>query len=502
VVAELDLDLDAQYHVAGNRKEQGASGRAVGPTCARELGGFMTVAAQHPTVVRDHCLAPVRTVDAPLDGARGKYGRLFPDLAAFDADEEFLLRLGGGDGPCDAGLSAGPGATPSDDARVAAGWPLFGQFIAHDITADRSLLLRHADPSHLANFRSPRANLEGIYGDGPAGNPFLYDHMDPAKLLLGANDLGQSGDLPRNSQGVALIGDPRNDVHVFVSQLHLAMLKAHNVLVDRLREDGEPEAEVFESARRAATWHYQWVIVNEFLPVVVGPALMEELLAEGRRWYRPEGQAWIPVEFADAAFRYGHSQIRRDYRLRAGEPALPLFPDLLGFRPVPASRTVDWSQLFPFPGRPAPQPSKKIDGRLVRSLIDLPAAITGEVEVSAYHSLAVRDLQRGQAYGLPSGEALSRAVGVAPLSAAEIGLGALGWAGETPLWYYLLKEAEVRCDGDRLGPLGGRIVAEVLLGIIDLDPESYRAVDPTWQPTLPAATPEAFSLTDLLGTAA
>jgi hypothetical protein len=452
--------------------------------------------AAHPTIARDHCLAPSRSVEAPADGARGRYGRLFPNVAAFDADEEFLLRLGGGDGPCDAGLAA---AAEGDDARVAAGWPLFGQFIAHDITADRSLLLRHADPGQAVNFRSPRANLEGLYGDGPAGNPFLYQRDDPAKLLLGANDRGEPGDLPRNSQGVALIGEPRNDVHLFVSQLHLAMIKVHNLLVDRLREDGELEAEVFESARRATTWHYQWVIVNEFLPVVVGEELMEELLADGPRWYRPEGQTWIPVEFADAAYRYGHSQVRRDYRLREGGPTVPLFPDLVGFQPVPASRTVEWSQLFQFPGRPAPQPSKKIDGRLARSLIELPKALTGDADTGASHSLAVRDLQRGQAYGLSSGEALSRALGIQPLSAAEISLGKLGWAGDTPLWYYLLKEADVRCDGDRLGPLGGRIVAEVLLGIIDRDPESYRAVNPAWQPTLPAATSGAFSLSDLLG---
>jgi hypothetical protein len=460
----------------------------------------MAVAAPHPPVVRDHCLAPSRAIDAPLDSARGKYGWLFPGVAAFDADEDFLLRLGGADGPCDAGVAVDD-AAEGDDARGAAGWPLFGQFIAHDITADRSLLLRHADSDHVANFRSPRANLECLYGDGPAGSPFLYDRDDQAKLLVGTNDRGEPCDLPRNAQGIALIGDPRNDVHVFVSQLHLAMLKVHNLLVDRLREDGEPEAEVFDAARRAATWHYQWVIVNEFLPVVVGEDLMHELLTSGPRWYRPEGRAWIPFEFADAAYRYGHSQVRRGYRLQAGGPVLPLFPDLLGFKPVPAGRMVDWSQLFGFSGRPVPQASKKIDGRLARSLIALPAAITGAVEVSAYHSLAFRDLRRGQAYGMPSGETLSREVGIEPLSATDVGLGDLGWAGETPLWYYLLKEAEVRCDGDRLGPLGGRIVAEVLLGIIDLDPESYRAVDPAWQPTLPAADPDAFSVTDLLGAA-
>jgi hypothetical protein len=454
----------------------------------------MVVAVPHPTIARDHCLAPARNADAPMRGVSSKYGRLFPEVAAFTSDEEFLIRLGQREGPCDS-----PDAEAvDDDAGVAAGWPLLGQFIAHDITADRSLLLQRADAEHIANFRTPRANLECLYGDGPVGSPFLYDRNDPAKLLIGRNDQDLPADLPRNSQGIAIIGDPRNDVHLFVSQLHLAMLRVHNLLVDRLREDGEPEAELFDAARRATTWHYQWVIVNDFLPTVVGQELTDSVQAKGPRYYEPEGPAYIPLEFADAAYRYGHSQIRPSYRLQADGPRLPLFPDLLGFRPVPASRRVDWSQLFAFTGRPAPQPSKKIDGRLAHSLIELPTAITGDVEVEAYHSLAVRDLQRGQAYGLPSGEALSRALGIQPLGPDDIGLRDLGWRDETPLWYYLLKEAQIRSGGDRLGPLGGRIVAEVMLGIIDRDPESYRAVQPGWRPTLPATRPGSFEMADLL----
>ena len=459
----------------------------------------MAIAGRHPAVVRDYCLAPSRSIDVPVEGAASKYGRMFPSVPAFTADEEFLIHLGRMAGPCDGGLFSEE-TDQTDDAGVAAGWPLFGQFVAHDITADRSLLLRHADGDHIANFRSPRANLECLYGDGPVGNPFLYDRDDPAKLLIGRNEQGAPGDVPRNAQGIAIIGDPRNDVHLFVSQLHLAMLKVHNLLVDRLREDGEREP--FEPARRAVTWHYQWIIANDLLPRLVGRELMDDLAAEGPRYYAPEGPSYIPLEFADAAYRYGHSQIRHRYRLQAGGPELPLFPDLIGFQPVPASRRVDWSQLFAFPGGPAPQRSKKIDGRLVRALIELPEAITGEVEVDAYRSLAVRDLQRGQAYGLPSGEALSRALGMEPLTADEIGLRELAWSGETPLWYYLLKEAEVRRDGDLLGPLGGRIVAEVLLGIIDRDPESYRAAQPDWRPTLPAVTPGSFEMADLLTAAA
>jgi hypothetical protein len=298
---------------------------------------------------------------------------------------------------------------------------------------------------------------------------------------------------------VALVGDPRNDVHLLMSQLHVAMLHLHNGLVDRLRGDGVAEAELFASARQAATWHYQWVLLTDFLPRMVGERLAAELLAGGARYYRPDpGGAWIPLEFADAAYRFGHSQVRDRYQVNRDAEPVPLLPDLLGFRPVPAALAVDWSYLFDLPGRPPAQRAKRIDGRLAASLIQLPRAITGVDGGDDHGSLAVRDLQRGQGVGLPSGEAVARRLGAEPLTPKEVGLGAVGWWQETPLWFYLLKEAEHRGDGERLGPVGGRLVGEVLVGIVDADGESYRAVDPGWRPTLPAARPGRFGLANLL----
>jgi Animal haem peroxidase len=448
-----------------------------------------TTTTPHPHPPRDHCLAPTRTVDAPL-GHGGQYGRLFPDLPELECDDQALLALGDEGGVCDS-------ASDCPDGTEAAGWPVFGQFIAHDITADRSPLALRTDPNAIENFRTPRANLESMYGAGPGGAPFLYDVDDSAKLLVGENELGRPDDLARNRQGVALLGDPRNDVHLLMSQLHLAFVHAHNALVDRLREDGVAEGELFEQAERAMRWHYQWLIVNDYLPSAVGPELMADLLDDGPRFYRPDGDTYLPVEFADAAFRYGHSQIRERYRLNDQSDDFAIFPDLVGFRPVPAERVVDWAYLFDLPDRPAAQRSKRIDGRLASGLIQLPRAVTGDVEVHAYHSLAGRDLQRSYALGLPSGEEVSRAMGIEPLTPEETGMSELGWTAETPIWLYFLKEAEAKADGQRLGPAGGRIVAEVLLGIIDADPGSYRSVDPHWQPTLPAAG-DKFDMGDLL----
>jgi len=441
-------------------------------------------------VARDHCLAPSRIVEAAPAAAR--YGRLLPDLPAHEADDEALLALGGVGGICDASAAISKITRLADDASGAAGWPFFGQFIAHDITADRSPLSIHADVTSLRNARTPRIDLESLYGAGPVGSPYLFDRDDPAKLLLGEGGF----ELPRNSQGTAIIGDPRNDVHLFVNQLHVAFLRAHNGLVDRMRADGEPEGDLYESARRSLRWHYQYVVVADYLPRLVGAELVESVLTQGPKLFNPPpGEAFIPLEFADAAFRYGHGQIRHAYRLQVGGPEYPLFPDLVGFGPVPADHRLDWSVIFDVPGQPKAQRAKKLDGRLPASLIGLPRQVTGDVEVAAYRSLAARDLQRGLATGLPSGEAVAAALGVDPLTPEEVGLRDFGG---TPLWLYTLKEAQFRAGGDRLGPVAGRIVAEVLIGLIRADPESYLSVDEQWRPTLPSVEAGRFGLADLL----
>ena len=288
--------------------------------------------------------------------------------------------------------------------------------------------------------------------------------------------------MQRNSEGVALIADPRNDSHLLISQMHLAMLKAHNAFVDEARLAGVANDCVFDKAARELRWHYQWTVINEFLPSLVGRTLADQVLREGPKCFRPDHGVFMPLEFADAAYRYGHSQIRHRYQLNLQSEPVPLFPDLLGFRAVPRECAVDWKLFFDSPRGPSAQRSKKIDGKLVRELIELPVAVTGECEIEDYHSLAVRDLQRGHGVGLPSGEAVARHIGITPITAEQIGLASVGWQGETPLWYYILREADVCAGGYRLGPVGGRIVAEVLIGLIDSDATSYRQNSGGWRP--------------------
>ncbi|HEX2442738.1 MAG TPA: peroxidase family protein [Vicinamibacterales bacterium] len=431
-----------------------------------------------------HCLAPGRErahSDARIGPA--SYARLFPDLPTFKADDAFLFALGRAGGLCDC---TDEDDEPSSLGSEAAGWPFFGQFVAHDITADRSAIGVVMDTERLRNARSPQLNLECLYGDGPVGHPYLFQRDDPAKLLTGIGGC----DVQRNGEGTAVIGDPRNDSHVLMSQMHLALVRAHNGFVDRARSSATPEPAVFETAARELRWHYQTAVLREFLPRLVGADLTRALLDGDRRFYHPVDGAYMPLEFADAAYRYGHGQIRHRYRLNDDSEPVPLFPDLIGFRPVSPGHRVDWSCLFDADGRPPADRAKKMDGRMVGALIALPVTLTGENEIEEFQSLAIRDLVRGQHVGLPSGEAVARRIGVPALTPDEVGARAAGWRDETPLWYYILREAAVCCDGNRLGPVGGRIVGEVLVGLLDLDAASVRHAPEDWTP--------AFSLIELL----
>lgn len=430
-----------------------------------------------------------------LATSSGKYGRMFEGLPCNECTPDSLLTLGRSGALLDAaqdGDDDDNGTSPTP-----AGWPIFGQFIAHNITADRSLLQAHANLGELRNFRTPSMNLESLYGAGPSGAPYMYDRHDTDKLLLGVTDEGTPNDLPRNSQGTAIIGDPRNDVHLPISQLHVAFMKFHNAVVDWLRAKSMPAAAVFVEAQRLVRWHYQWIIVNEYLPLLVGADLTNAVLTEGRKFYQFDEQPFIPIEFSDGAYRFGHSQIRLSYQLNDHSKGF-IFPDLMCGCQTTEDRVIDWRYFFDIDPAQPPQASRRIDARLAHPLINLPEPIVGVTDIPEETSLAYRDLQRGRALDMPSGEAVAGAIGATALTIEEVGLHQHDWEGETPLWYYVMRESAAKQDGVRLGEVGGLIVAEVLIGLLDADATSYRGYDPAWRPTLPSATAGEFTIADLL----
>lgn len=427
------------------------------------------------------------------DVPEGRFGRLFPDLPRHTVSGDALLRYGAADGPlkCRSVVREG---TDEDNPRIPAGWPIFGQYIAHDITHDRAPLQEKEKLSAVQNFRRPKLDLECLYGAGPVGQPYLYDVQDPDKFLIGRS-AALVGDLPRNEQGLALVGDSRNDTHLFISQFHLAFLHFHNRVVDRLRR-GQSGSPVFDRAAELVRRHYQWIVLHEFLPLTVGEELVNDILNSGPKFCRFEGRPFIPVEFSDGAYRFGHAQICSRYDLNDQVRDVPLFPDLVGICPVTSERQVDWRRMFRFPSGPEPQASRRIGPLLVPALMNLPERLIGQVARPEFGSLASRDLYRGHAVELPCGEAIARAMGLEPCTGKELKSVDPALAAGTPLWLYVLAESEVQHQGEFLGETGGRIVAEVIIELLRHDPESILN-QAGWAPEL-ASSSGVFGIADLL----
>jgi hypothetical protein len=430
---------------------------------------------------------------------------MFRSLPPLDSPDDVLVALG--ESMRARRLPGAPAPATRDNPDLPAGYTYLGQFVDHDITFDPgSHLDRQNDPDSLHSFRTPRFDLDSLYGSGTADSPFLYDQEDPVKLLVGRNQapIHLPDDLPRNQQGRALIGDPRNDVHVIIAQLHLAFIRFHNAAVDHLRTRFTPPDDLLAEASRLTRWHYQWVVVHDYVRRVVGSELLDQVLvadpSTGRsspalRFFQWKRQPFIPVEFSAAAYRFGHSQVRPGYQLNETLETLPMLPEprvphplqhLGGFRPLPKNWTVQWDRFLHIGGS-SPQLSAMIGTTISDPLAHLPENVDGQ-----RRSLALLNLLRGKALGLPSGQAVAAAMGT------TVPDDTLGLDGPTPLWFYLLREAEVIAGGRRLGPTAGRIVAEVLVGLLEADPSSFVRVAPAWGPELPAEQPGQFTLVDFL----
>lgn len=470
----------------------------------------------------------------------GRFGRMFRTAPVFEAPRAELLELGARMVTADVPDLPEDLPDPAANPAIPAGYTYLGQFVDHDITLDpASSLQRQHDPDALEHFRTPRLDLDALYGRGPAEQPYLYDDEDPAKLRLAGPDLPRIG-------AVALIGDARNDENLIISQIHALFLRFHNAVVDAVRADGGvAPGDVLAEAQRRVRWHYQWIVLNDLLPRLCGEDVMHDVLHRDEfvvttgwtpdpaplnpldpghpmssttevirprlRFYHYDRAPFIPVEFSAAAFRFGHAMVRQSYflndtlREQTSGLRIPLFSDspdplasLRGHRPLPPGWAIDWKYFFRASGeRHRPQPSNRIDDRLVAPL----GRLHGTDGTAAMRSLAARNLLRGDALGVPSGQAVARAMSLDPLPAPRLGLEALpALERHTPLWYYVLREAGELCQGCCLGPVGGRIVAETIVGLVAGDPLSYLRTEPGWTPTLPFAG-DTFRMPDLIAVA-
>ena len=438
------------------------------------------------------------------------------------------------------------------DSKVPAGYTYLGQFVDHDLTFDKSTLKDQASVpvADLVQGRSPSLDLDSLYGLGPVMTPQFYA-SDGVRLKTGetvpvtgdprTNTVHKGFDLPRRTNSTALIPDARNDENLAVAQTHAALIRFHNRVVAKLAADGVPQADLFETARATVVKHYQWMLKTDFLPRLVNPSIVNQVFTQGRKVFEtappPGDSPTMPVEFSVAAYRLGHSMVRSAYDWNRifddGGGSLDLLfafsgtsGDFLGDPGLPSTWIADFRRLYDFNehgehpglrpivgGRNRLNFARRIDTLLADPLANLPdGSIGGPDPKPARHNLAFRNLTRAHMLKLATGQQMAafmraRGVSVTTLTAAKIitgnggaTLGALNdpqraaLAKNTPLWFYILREAEL--NAGRLTGVGGRIVAETFHRSMEGSLTSIVG-DPAFTPTL-GTKPGRFDMVDLL----
>ena len=413
----------------------------------------------------------------------------------------------------------------------------FGQFVDHDITfsevdkengeTDSELLnsdtlapwTRQEIAAKVRNKRASLLDLDCVYG-AMKGGVMLPPRRKPnrdefhlgkvAKTQNPVKHKDEFNDVPRGPKNpdakqdrAALIADPRNDSHVIISQMHVAFLRAHNAIVHQ-------EKCSFEEARRILQMHYQWIIIKEFLPTVVSQEAIDN--ADKGPAYDPS--KGLPLEFAVGAYRFGHSMVRNKYYLNDnfGRLRLPALFTLTvlsnaghptpnkGYDTLPDESVIQWRKFLDVQHNAA----REIRPKMVEPLFEI--LNEANIKVPGESRLSVLDLKRSYMMRIPTGQAIAERLGLTPLTATEIEscfpdandsefLRNTTLSSRTPLFLYVLAEAALNKEG-KLGPVGGRLVAKVLTGVVKSHKYSFLNND-QWSPHV-GKTKGQFYLADLL----
>ncbi len=478
-----------------------------------------------------------------------RYGRMFK-LPALPSGNEALKALGAAiqnnipdnEEVSVSGMDVNSPATIGT-SRIPAGYVYLGQFINHDITFDQTAGIPDSDLTfeQIKRGRTPSLDLESLYGMGPLSKSSRHLYEDDCirfkigkttPTVLGNATTEFDNDLPRydlnsGKPREALIADRRNDRNLALAQVHLAFLKFHNAVVDHLEKDGLTGPELFYAARKMVIQHYQYIVLHDFLRNVLDHNVLDNVLDEKPKYFEQRDESSLPVEFAFAAFRFGHSMVSEKYqwnslfKIEGDKPEddksarlhqLFIFSGLGGNMKraptLPSNWVIDWTRFFnfgsieEFVNNPKTNKARKIGPSVSSRMNSLPGFPKSPKVESG--SLAILDLMMGPLLGLPTGQAIANKIGAESLKADEIANGNdvetktlidYKFHEHTPLWYYILKEAEVKNKGEYLGEVGSRIVAETIYRLIEASEFSILKED-GWKPSLGRRQPE-FGMVDL-----
>jgi hypothetical protein len=462
-----------------------------------------------------------------------RFSRMGPNGIQHQLGDSSRERIG------DAMAAGGGGAS-----QIPAGFTYLGQFIDHDLTFDKTnvMLGENVSPVELLQARSPSLDLDSLYGAGPTdpGSAKFYEadglHLKMGKTAAIDGIQAKEGfDLPRGAGTTAkarrraIIPDPRNDENLAIAQLHLAFIRFHNRVLDTLPAS-VPPSQRFARARAKVTKHYQWMIRTDYLPRICAQGVVNNVFTQGRKAFEvgavPTDVPTMPIEFSVAAFRLGHSMIRRTYNWNRifddGSGSLDLLftfsagsGNLGGGQRLPSNWIADFRRLYDFTeaGRDnlaVPEGkfnrAMRIDTTLVSPLRTLPRFPPEEA------NLAFRNLTRAKMVRLATGQQMAtflknKGVTLTKLTSTQIRDGNNGATldglsqpqrtvllKDTPLWFYILREAEL--GQGKLRGVGARIVAETFHRAMEGSQVSIIR-DPGWRPTL-GPNNTTFRMVDLL----
>ena len=483
----------------------------------------------------------------PADVPLLKFGRLFGKSSLDPESKEFqdMLKALVALGQCmndPQKLGHQPLPPAPGPSTISAGYTYLGQFIAHEITFDSVKELPEVELTP-ENVRSPSIDLDSLYGKGPndESSKQLYLKSDPALLKIGAtlplNNFAYPNDLKRDEHGKAVILDERNDENLAVAQTQVALIKFHNKVVRRLQAEGHSPADLFDCARMQVVRHFQWIVLHDYLEKIVDKDVLAAVKTTPLVWFKPDPEnVFMPLEFSAAAFRLGHSMVRSEYRwndFHAHDEPTSVSPATLkdlfkqtafsggigksdAAMALPGDWVIDWRRFFEFENHKINNDHRNRANKIDTSFeLHLTNSFPAPGIAEEKRALTVRNLLRGLALSLPTGEQVAAEMvkqGTLTkeqvMTQDEISAGAQQdilnappLRGNTPLWYYILREAELQGKKDRLGPLGSRIVAETLFGLIQCSPHSI-VKTPQWRPRFTSRHAEdgtpIFGMVDLL----